>query len=102
VTVVAFQRKKAPEIGITAPYPGFIQPALATVVDTVPRGAARWIHEIKFDGYRVQVHLKDADIKPRPRLDKPLPQDRKRRLADQCRFGDHRWRGRGAQRERDH
>jgi bifunctional non-homologous end joining protein LigD len=62
VTVVAFQRKKAPAIGIKAPYPGFIQPALATAVDTVPRGA-RWIHEIKFDGYRVQVHLKDADIK---------------------------------------
>jgi bifunctional non-homologous end joining protein LigD len=62
VTVVAFQRKKAPAIGIKAPYPGFIQPAHATAVDTVPRGA-RWIHEIKFDGYRVQVHLKDADIK---------------------------------------
>ena len=23
----------------------------------------RWIHEIKFDGYRVQVHLKDAVVK---------------------------------------
>jgi bifunctional non-homologous end joining protein LigD len=60
--VVAFQRKKAPAIGIRAPYPGFIQPALATAVDTVPRGA-RWIHEIKFDGYRVQVHLKDGAVK---------------------------------------
>jgi bifunctional non-homologous end joining protein LigD len=28
----------------------------------VPRGE-RWIHEIKFDGYRVQVHLKDAAVK---------------------------------------
>ena len=62
MTVVALQRKKAPAIGIKAPYPGFIQPALATAVDTVPSGA-RWIHEIKFDGYRVQVLLKDADIK---------------------------------------
>ena len=39
-----------------APYPGFIEPELATSVDRVPSGA-RWIHEIKFDGYRVQVHL---------------------------------------------
>jgi bifunctional non-homologous end joining protein LigD len=35
---------------------------LATSVDKVPSGE-RWIHEIKFDGYRVQVHLKDAGVK---------------------------------------
>jgi bifunctional non-homologous end joining protein LigD len=23
----------------------------------------RWVHEIKFDGYRVQVHLRDATVK---------------------------------------
>ncbi len=23
----------------------------------------RWVHEIKFDGYRVQVHLRDAAVK---------------------------------------
>lgn len=37
-------------------------PALATSVDKVPSGE-RWIHETKFDGYRVQVHLKDAVVK---------------------------------------
>jgi hypothetical protein len=36
--------------------PGFIEPALATSIEKVPSGG-RWIHEIKFDGYRVQVHL---------------------------------------------
>ena len=36
--------------------PGFIEPALATSIEKVPSGR-RWIHEIKFDGYRVQVHL---------------------------------------------
>ena len=36
--------------------PGFIEPALATSIEKVPTGD-RWIHEIKFDGYRVQVHL---------------------------------------------
>ena len=48
--------------GIKAPFPGFIEPALATSVDTVPNGQ-RWVHEIKFDGYRVQVHLRDAAVK---------------------------------------
>ena len=55
-SVVAFQRKKQAAIGIKAPYPGFVEPALATSIDKVPSGE-RWIHEIKFDGYRVQVHL---------------------------------------------
>src|ERR1044072_5646087 len=45
-----------------APYPGFIAPALATSIDKVPSGE-RWIHEIKFDGYRVQVHLVNEAIK---------------------------------------
>ncbi len=31
---------------------GFIQPALPTLVDNPPRGA-KWIHEIKHDGYRL-------------------------------------------------
>jgi bifunctional non-homologous end joining protein LigD len=26
-------------------------------------GGERWVHEIKFDGYRVQVHLRDAAVK---------------------------------------
>src|SRR2546427_8212824 len=59
---MAFQCKKPAAIGVKAPYPGFIEPELATSVDRVPSGA-RWIHEIKFDGYRVQVHLRDAAVK---------------------------------------
>jgi bifunctional non-homologous end joining protein LigD len=35
---------------------------LATSIDKVPSGK-RWIHEIKFDSYRLQVHLRDAAIK---------------------------------------
>lgn len=56
-----FQRKKPAAVGVKAPFPGFVEPALASSIDKVPTGE-RWIHEIKFDGYRVQVHLKDADI----------------------------------------
>jgi bifunctional non-homologous end joining protein LigD len=57
-----YPRPKPPVGGIKASYPGFIEPALATSVDKVPSGE-RWVHEIKFDGYRVQVHLRDAAVK---------------------------------------
>jgi bifunctional non-homologous end joining protein LigD len=59
---VAFQRRKPAAIGVKAPLPGFIEPALATSVTKVPSGE-RWIHEIKFDGYRVQVHLANEAVK---------------------------------------
>ncbi|MEY9639175.1 bifunctional non-homologous end joining protein LigD [Bradyrhizobium japonicum] len=36
--------------------PGFIKPQLAILKDKAPSGA-QWIHEIKFDGYRAQVHV---------------------------------------------
>jgi ATP-dependent DNA ligase len=42
-------------------YPGFIASALATSISKVPSGA-RWIHEVKFDGYRAQVHIRDAAV----------------------------------------
>jgi len=35
--------------------PGFIKPQLATLKSEPPSGS-QWIHEIKYDGYRVQVH----------------------------------------------
>jgi len=54
--VAAQRQRKSAAIGIKTPFPGFVEPALATLVDRVPVGQ-RWIHEIKFDGYRVQVHL---------------------------------------------
>ena len=36
--------------------PGFIKPQLATLKTKAPNGD-RWLHEIKYDGYRIQVHL---------------------------------------------
>jgi bifunctional non-homologous end joining protein LigD len=59
---VAFQRRKTIPIGTKLPYPGFIAPALANKIERVPSGE-RWIHEIKFDGYRVQVHLHNSELK---------------------------------------
>jgi bifunctional non-homologous end joining protein LigD len=57
---VALPRGK-PAIGVKAPFPGFVEPVLASSIEKVPSGA-RWIHEIKFDGYRVQVHLANQAI----------------------------------------
>jgi ATP-dependent DNA ligase len=34
--------------------PGFIGPCLATLCDKAPSGD-QWLHEIKFDGYRLIV-----------------------------------------------
>ena len=59
---MAFQRKKPAAIGVKAPYPGFVEPALATSIEKVPSGD-RWLHEVKFDGYRVQVHLVNETVK---------------------------------------
>src|SRR4051812_31611868 len=35
--------------------PGYIEPLFATKVDHAP-SSEDWVHEIKFDGYRLQVH----------------------------------------------
>ncbi|MDI3560231.1 non-homologous end-joining DNA ligase [Bradyrhizobium sp. Arg816] len=59
---MAFQRKKPEALGVKAPFPGFVEPALAFSIDRVPAGG-RWIHEIKFDGYRVHVHLANEAVK---------------------------------------
>lgn len=48
--------------GVKAPYPAFIVPALASAATRVPAGE-RWIHEVKFDGYRVQLHVVHEAIK---------------------------------------
>ena len=36
--------------------PGFIKPQLATLKLRAPKGE-QWLHEIKYDGYRVQIHI---------------------------------------------
>lgn len=39
-------------------FSGFIEPCLATLSHKPPEGD-RWVHEIKFDGYRAQAQLKN-------------------------------------------
>ena len=41
---------------IKAEMPGFIKPQLATLKSKAPKGD-QWLHEIKYDGYRIQVHV---------------------------------------------
>ncbi|WP_413577543.1 DNA ligase D [Bdellovibrio sp. HCB290] len=40
----------------------FISPELALLVDEPPTGA-EWLHELKFDGYRMQAHVHRDDVK---------------------------------------
>jgi bifunctional non-homologous end joining protein LigD len=42
--------------------PDFLPPMLATLVKATP-GDDRWLHEIKFDGYRIQAHLQDGKVR---------------------------------------
>ncbi|HEY8332582.1 MAG TPA: DNA ligase D [Tardiphaga sp.] len=53
-----------------AAMPDFVAPELCTSVDRPPGGAG-WAHEIKFDGYRVQLRVEDgaATLKTRKGLD---------------------------------
>lgn len=46
--------------------PGFIEPQLATLKSKAPKGE-QWLHEIKFDGYRVQVRINAGKKKAYPR-----------------------------------
>jgi len=42
--------------------PVFLEPSLATLVDKAPVGD-EWIHEIKFDGYRLQARIDGPSVK---------------------------------------
>ena len=44
-----------------AKLPAFVSPQLATLVDSIPAGDA-WLHEIKFDGYRILCRIDDGRV----------------------------------------
>ena len=44
-----------------APMPGFVEPMLAALAKTPP-GGDRWLHEVKFDGYRLQAQIEDGRV----------------------------------------
>lgn len=45
-----------------APLPDFVPPSLATLRTVAPSGAG-WVHEIKFDGYRIQARLDHGKVR---------------------------------------
>ncbi|SHF56064.1 bifunctional non-homologous end joining protein LigD [Kaistia soli DSM 19436] len=45
-----------------AKMPDFVPPELATLVAAPPEGA-RWLHEIKFDGYRLIARIADGEVR---------------------------------------
>ncbi len=70
-------KKKSPSAETTAPtkradidvkgakpgaLPGFIEPALASLVEKPPLGD-RWVHEVKFDGYRLLARVDHGRVK---------------------------------------
>ena len=44
------------------PLPGFVEPMLATLAKSPPVGD-RWLHEIKFDGYRLEARIEDGRVR---------------------------------------
>ncbi|QPF83444.1 DNA ligase D [Bradyrhizobium genosp. L] len=62
--------KAQPKPKQVAEMPAFVSPQLCAAVDTPPGGAG-WCHEIKFDGYRVQLRVEDGEavLKTRKGLD---------------------------------
>src|SRR5688500_8499392 len=53
---------KADESGKRGKLPAFIEPQLTTLVDAPPSGS-NWIHEVKFDGYRMGGRIENGKAK---------------------------------------
>ncbi len=59
-------RKLPAGVGVQAEMPTQISPQLAMLSEQPPQGE-EWIHEIKFDGYRLLAFLNDGDVNLRTR-----------------------------------
>lgn len=49
------------QIGRAAPVPKFVEPQLCQIAATPPDGA-NWVHEIKFDGYRIEARVANGKV----------------------------------------
>jgi bifunctional non-homologous end joining protein LigD len=54
-------RGKKPEVVVVRHLPDFVAPQLCATLDRPP-SADGWIHEIKFDGYRIQMRVLDRKV----------------------------------------
>jgi bifunctional non-homologous end joining protein LigD len=55
------KRARDPAAGSRSHYPGYIIPCLATDIGRPPTGE-NWVHEIKLDGFRSQLHLRNGQV----------------------------------------
>jgi bifunctional non-homologous end joining protein LigD len=62
----AIKTTKRGAAGKKAPMPREIEPCLALLVEDVPKGEP-WLHEIKWDGYRLLAFIKDGKVQLRTR-----------------------------------
>jgi bifunctional non-homologous end joining protein LigD len=53
---------KAPQGAAKSKLPDFVPPSLAALFDKAPSGS-NWLHEIKFDGYRMEARLEDGKVR---------------------------------------
>ena len=67
-TKVKQTRKAAPPDPAEVPgarkkiLPAFLEPSLPQVTESAPRGP-KWVHEIKYDGYRIQARIDGREVK---------------------------------------
>ena len=59
---IADQKQARPANLPQTPLPDFIPPSLATLSAAPPSGSG-WLHEIKFDGYRIQARLDQGEVR---------------------------------------
>ena len=57
----ALKRAPDPAVRSVPPYPDYIAPCLATDIGRPPSGN-KWAHEIKLDGFRMQLHLRHGVV----------------------------------------
>lgn len=54
--------KKPRDIAPTDPMPARVDPCLATLLNKPPRGPD-WAYEVKWDGYRLAVHIEPGRVR---------------------------------------
>jgi bifunctional non-homologous end joining protein LigD len=54
--------RELPEATRLGSLPSFVEPSLALLVDKPPTGS-QWVHEIKFDGYRIQARIDGDEVR---------------------------------------
>jgi len=60
------QKTKAAQPKKVGHMPSFVEPQLCKLVERAPSGAG-WVHEVKFDGYRLQLRIEDGEATLRTR-----------------------------------